>query len=232
VKRRDGLRIITRFDTWSHCLETCEAPAQKDIVILRLAAVLFCIVIDIFVMVNTGQFLADEALSIWFQVVTLNWMQDENRFSSKGAHLNLKRAERARAAINKLPALVESLTLRTRAWEEENGIPFLFDGVRLLAMLDEYNFLRQEKDEEKRRLRDHKKIQEQMMNEKQTLFALKPSPLKVPLSSKKVNGVSHTSVGGNGPQPNRRLSPGSAIPQPGTTKPSGTNGLNVSQQRK
>jgi protein regulator of cytokinesis 1 len=82
-----------------------------------------------------------------------DYNKDESRFSSKGAHLNLKRAERARAAINKLPALVESLTLRTRAWEEENGIPFLFDGVRLLAMLDEYNFLRQEKDEEKRRLR-------------------------------------------------------------------------------
>jgi len=161
-----------------------------------------------------------------------DYNKDENRFSSKGAHLNLKRAERARAAINKLPALVESLTLRTRAWEEENGIPFLFDGVRLLAMLDEYNFLRQEKDEEKRRLRDHKKIQDQMMNEKQTLFALKPSPPKAPLSSKKVNGVSRTIVSGNGPQPNRRLSPGSAIPQPGTTEPSGTNGLNVSQQRK
>jgi hypothetical protein len=56
-------------------------------------------------MVNSGQFLSDEALSIWFQVVTLNWMQDENRFSSKGAHLNLKRAERARAAINKLPGM-------------------------------------------------------------------------------------------------------------------------------
>jgi protein regulator of cytokinesis 1 len=151
-----------------------------------------------------------------------DYNKDENRFSSKGAHLNLKRAERARVAINKLPALVESLTLRTRAWEEENGIPFLFDGVRLLAMLDEYNFLRQEKDEEKRRLRDHKKIQEQMMNEKQTLFSLKPSPLKAPLSSKKVNGVSRTIVGGN-----RRLSPGS-----GTTEPSGTNSLNVSQQRK
>jgi protein regulator of cytokinesis 1 len=80
-------------------------------------------------------------------------MQDENRFASKGAHLNLKRAERARAAINKLPALVESLNLRTKAWEEEQGIPFLFDGVRLLAMLDEYNYLRQEKEEEKRRLR-------------------------------------------------------------------------------
>jgi hypothetical protein len=60
------------------------------------------------------------------------------------------------------------------------------------------------------------------MNEKQTLFSLKPSPLKAPLSSKKVNGVSRTIVGGN-----RRLSPGS-----GTTEPSGTNSLNVSQQRK
>jgi hypothetical protein len=70
------------------------------------------------------------------------------------------------------------------------------------------------------------------MNEKQTLFALKPSPLKAPLSSKKVNGVSRTNVSGNGPQPNRRLSPGSAMSQSGTTEPSGTNGLNVSQQRK
>ncbi len=33
------------------------------------------------------------------------YMQDENRFASKGAHLNLKRAERARAAINKLPGI-------------------------------------------------------------------------------------------------------------------------------
>ena len=30
-------------------------------------------------------------------------MQDDNRFASKGAHLNLKRAEKARAAIAKLP---------------------------------------------------------------------------------------------------------------------------------
>jgi protein regulator of cytokinesis 1 len=33
-------------------------------------------------------------------------MQDENRFASKGAHINLKRAERARAAINKLPGML------------------------------------------------------------------------------------------------------------------------------
>ncbi|KAH9561477.1 hypothetical protein CY35_05G023900 [Sphagnum magellanicum] len=148
-----------------------------------------------------------------------DYNKDENRFASKGAHLNLKRAERARAAINKLPALVESLNLRTKAWEEEQGIPFLFDGVRLLAMLDEYNYLRQEKEEEKRRLRDQKKLQEQMMNEKETLFGSKPSPIKAALSSKKANGVSRTSVGGTGSQVSRRLSLGSAIMQPGTESP-------------
>ena len=31
--------------------------------------------------------------------------QDENRFATKGAHLNLKRAEKARAAIAKLPGI-------------------------------------------------------------------------------------------------------------------------------
>jgi protein regulator of cytokinesis 1 len=34
-----------------------------------------------------------------------DYNKDENRFASKGAHLNLKRAERARAAINKLPGM-------------------------------------------------------------------------------------------------------------------------------
>jgi hypothetical protein len=47
----------------------------------------------------------DETLLISFHLVKLDWMQDENRFASKGAHLNLKRAERARAAINKLPGM-------------------------------------------------------------------------------------------------------------------------------
>lgn len=32
--------------------------------------------------------------------------QDENRFATKGAHLNLKRAEKARAAIVKLPGIL------------------------------------------------------------------------------------------------------------------------------
>ncbi|KAG0572886.1 hypothetical protein KC19_VG132200 [Ceratodon purpureus] len=36
-----------------------------------------------------------------------DYSKDDNRFSSKGAHLNLKRAEKARASIAKLPALVD-----------------------------------------------------------------------------------------------------------------------------
>ncbi|CAM6070002.1 unnamed protein product [Sphagnum tenellum] len=160
-----------------------------------------------------------------------DYNKDENRFASKGAHINLKRAERARAAINKLPAMVETLILKTKTWEEERGVPFMFDGVRLLSMLDEYNFLRQEKDEEKRRLRDQKKIQEQLITEQETLFGSKPSPIKANLSSKKGNGGSRPSVGGTGSQPNRRLSLGNALMQPATPELLRTNGVTTTPSR-
>lgn len=42
---------------------------------------------------------------------------------------------------------------KTRAWEENHGLSFTYDGVPLLAMLDEYVVLRQEKEEEKKRMR-------------------------------------------------------------------------------
>ncbi len=42
----------------------------------------------------------------WCSTSLSHCMQDENRFASKGAHINLKRAERARAAINKLPGML------------------------------------------------------------------------------------------------------------------------------
>lgn len=42
---------------------------------------------------------------------------------------------------------------KTRAWEEDHGVQFSYDGVPLLAMLDEYGMLRQEREEEKRRMR-------------------------------------------------------------------------------
>jgi protein regulator of cytokinesis 1 len=42
---------------------------------------------------------------------------------------------------------------KTRAWEENHGLSFTYDGVPLLAMLDEYVVLRQEKEEEKKKMR-------------------------------------------------------------------------------
>jgi protein regulator of cytokinesis 1 len=45
------------------------------------------------------------------------------------------------------------LVVKTQAWEQEHRTAFTYDGVALLAMLDEYRILRQEKEEEKRRMR-------------------------------------------------------------------------------
>jgi hypothetical protein len=50
-------------------------------------------------------------------------------------------------------AIVDTLVAKTRAWEQEHGAAFTYDGVPLLAMLDEYKILRQEKEDEKRRMR-------------------------------------------------------------------------------
>ena len=55
--------------------------------------------------------------------------------------------------VNKIPALVDTLVAKTRAWEEEHGLTFAYDGVPLLAMLDEYALLRHDREEEKRRMR-------------------------------------------------------------------------------
>lgn len=49
--------------------------------------------------------------------------------------------------------MVDTLVAKTRAWEEDRGMQFAYDGVPLLAMLDEYAMLRQEREEEKRRMR-------------------------------------------------------------------------------
>ncbi|KAI5062363.1 hypothetical protein GOP47_0022902 [Adiantum capillus-veneris] len=108
-----------------------------------------------------------------------DYSTDEKRFNAtKGAHLNLKRAEKARITVTKLPGLVDGLIVRTRAWEEEKGICFLFDGLRLLSMLDDYTFNRHEREGEKRRLRDQKKLQDQHLIEQEALYGSKPSPTK------------------------------------------------------
>lgn len=50
-------------------------------------------------------------------------------------------------------ALVESLVNKTQAWEKNHGTTFTYDGVPLLAMLDEYMMLRHDREDQKRRLR-------------------------------------------------------------------------------
>uniref|UniRef100_A0ACD5WTQ6 Uncharacterized protein n=1 Tax=Avena sativa TaxID=4498 RepID=A0ACD5WTQ6_AVESA len=134
-----------------------------------------------------------------------DYSRDDNRYSNtRGAHLNLKRAEKARALVNKIPAIVDMLVVKTQAWEQEHNTVFTYDGVALLAMLDEYRILRQEKEEEKRRMRDQKKINDQLTAEQEKLFGSKPSPVR-PQSAKKLPGPRANGGAVNG-TPNRRLS--------------------------
>lgn len=137
-----------------------------------------------------------------------SWLEeynrDDNRYSAvKGAHLVLKRAEKARTLVNKLPAMVEALASKTTAWEKENGTYFIYDGVRLLSMLEDYMVLRQEKELERKRQRDQKKLQGQLLTEQEALYGSKPSPMKNQSAKK----GSRLSCGGGGAA-NRRLSLG------------------------
>ncbi|CAM8987763.1 unnamed protein product [Rhodiola kirilowii] len=133
--------------------------------------------------------------------------RDENRYNAgRGAHLTLKRAEKARALVNKLPAMVDALVSKTRAWEKDNGIEFTYDGISLLSMLEKYTILREEKEQERRRQRDQKKIQGQLIAEQEALYGSKPSPSK-PQSVRKAPRMS------TGGASNRRLSLGTAIHQ-------------------
>ncbi|XP_060203445.1 65-kDa microtubule-associated protein 3 [Lycium barbarum] len=133
--------------------------------------------------------------------------RDDNRYNAgRGAHLTLKRAEKARTLVNKLPAMVDALASKTKAWESERGIDFTYDGIRLLAMLEEYNILRHEKEEERKRQRDQKKLQGQLMAEHEAIYGSKPSPMKNQ-SAKKGRRMS---CGG---ATNRRLSVGGTMLQ-------------------
>ncbi|XVE92139.1 hypothetical protein REPUB_Repub01dG0071300 [Reevesia pubescens] len=118
------------------------------------------------------------------------YSMDENRYSvSRGAHRNLRRAERARVTVNKIPALVDSLIAKTKSWEEERRKVFLYDEVPLLAMLEEYNLFRHEREEEKhQRQRDMKKVQTQVVVEQENFTASRPATSKRRLSSKSLNG--------------------------------------------
>ncbi|KAL2920533.1 65-kDa microtubule-associated protein 3 [Bienertia sinuspersici] len=113
---------------------------------------------------------------------------DENRYNAgRGAHLILKRAEKARTLVNKLPGMVEALVAKTEAWEDERGCEFLYDGIRLLSMLEEYIISRQEKEQDKKRQREQKKLQGQLVAE-QDGKGSKSSPMKSAKKSSRMLG--------------------------------------------
>ncbi|KAJ6713030.1 PROTEIN REGULATOR OF CYTOKINESIS 1 PRC1-RELATED [Salix purpurea] len=137
------------------------------------------------------------------------YSMDEKRYSvRRGAHKNLQRAERARVIVNKIPVLVASLVTKTESWEEERNKVFLYDGVPLLAMLEEYNLSRQEMEEEKQRHRmafttQEKKAPSHVVVEQENLVGSRPSTSSRRLSNKSLNGGFSTAA-----PLNRRLSLG------------------------
>ncbi|XP_054804598.1 65-kDa microtubule-associated protein 8 [Prosopis cineraria] len=99
--------------------------------------------------------------------------RDENRYSvSRGAHKNLRRAERARIMVSRIPALVEMLMAMTKSWEEERNKVFLYDQAPLLAILEDYYMVRQEKEEEKKRQQQgKKKVQSRLVVQQDNIYA-------------------------------------------------------------
>ncbi|KAF8695095.1 hypothetical protein HU200_037704 [Digitaria exilis] len=141
--------------------------------------------------------------------------QDPKRYSAgRGAHINLKRAEKARILVTKIPSMVDNLINRTFAWENTRNKPFLYDGGRLISVLEEYRLSRQQKEEEKRRYRDQKKLESILLAEKEAIFGSKPSPRRTGSLNRKTNGY-RPNGNANGlktPTP-RRSSLGSATPE-------------------
>ncbi|KAG0504011.1 hypothetical protein HPP92_004083 [Vanilla planifolia] len=114
--------------------------------------------------------------------------RDENRYTAvREPILHLNGLRKPRATVQRIPGLVEALCNKVIAWEKERGTIFKYDGVRLLSMLEEYNFVRQEKEEERRRQRDQKKLQSQIIAEQEALFGSKPSPSRPQLAKKVPN---------------------------------------------
>ncbi|GAA0143305.1 non-motor microtubule binding protein [Lithospermum erythrorhizon] len=140
-----------------------------------------------------------------------NWLDDynldHNRYSAgKGVHINLKRAERARITVNRIPVMVDNLITKTLKWEEEKMKPFLYDGVRLVSILEDYKLTRQQKEEENKRARDQKKLSDMLLAKKEAIYGSKPSPIRNN-SFRKIN--EHRSVGnGSLTPPPRRISMG------------------------
>ncbi|XP_038698124.1 65-kDa microtubule-associated protein 6-like isoform X2 [Tripterygium wilfordii] len=149
-----------------------------------------------------------ERIDKWLSVCEEeNWLEeynrDENRYNAgRGAHINLKRAEKARLTVSKIPAIVDNLISKTVAWEDEKRKLFLYDGVRLVSIVEDYKLARLRREEEKRRSRDQKRLQDLFLKEKESIYGSKPSPRKTN-SFRKPNGYRANGHGSMTPTPRR-----------------------------
>ncbi|XP_062193394.1 65-kDa microtubule-associated protein 6-like [Phragmites australis] len=141
--------------------------------------------------------------------------QDPKRYSAgRGAHINLRRAEKARILVTKIPSMLDNLINRTFAWENARNKPFLYDGGRLISVLEEYRLSREQKAEEKRRYRDQKKLESILLAEKEAIFGSKSSPKMMNSLNRKINGYrSNGNSNGLKTATPRRSSLGSATPE-------------------
>ncbi|KAK1277359.1 65-kDa microtubule-associated protein 5 [Acorus gramineus] len=139
-----------------------------------------------------------------------DYERDQNRYSAgRGAHKNLKRAEKARILVSKIPTLVDNLIAKVKAWEEDKGLPFLYDKAPLLKNLEEFILQRQAREEEKRRSREQKRLQEQHTTEQEALYGSRPSPARSVLSRKPLGQSSCANSASGTPMGRRVMTPSS-----------------------
>ncbi|CAI0421039.1 unnamed protein product [Linum tenue] len=129
-----------------------------------------------------------------------DYEKDENRYSAgRGAHKNLKRAEKARILVSKIPFMVENLTSKVKAWELERDMSFQYNKAPLLSMLEEYTAMRHEREDERRRTKEHRRLQEQMAAEQEAIYGSRP---KKPLGQSTTNNTMiGTPIGRRGATP-------------------------------
>uniref|UniRef100_A0A0D3C509 65-kDa microtubule-associated protein 5 n=1 Tax=Brassica oleracea var. oleracea TaxID=109376 RepID=A0A0D3C509_BRAOL len=110
-----------------------------------------------------------------------DYEKDENRFSAvRGAHKNLKRAEKARSLISKIPAYVK----------------YAFSiQLPLLQTLEEEIVLRAQREEEKRQFREQKRLQGQLATEKEAKYGSKSAKKKPLGQSLNTDNVTKTPLG-------------------------------------
>ncbi|XP_078153449.1 65-kDa microtubule-associated protein 3-like [Carex rostrata] len=138
-----------------------------------------------------------------------NWLEeyskDENRYNAgRGAHLALKRAEKARAIVNKIPAMLQNLSDKVTMWERERRKVFTYDGVSLHLMFEKYNVHKMEKAQELERQKEQKKLHRLRVAEQEIRYGSKPSPSKCQNSRKGRGSIA----------PRKRLSLGGAQSAP------------------